>query len=107
VADVLPRSFEKKSNASVASHQELDEGVDVASSGTLDGETNNDNLAKTRNVRDAVTPLAHMAYADQLEQKKSALMLILKKLVSPDCSYFIIVLLSINMLLTFIKKRQI
>ncbi|KHN38771.1 Zinc finger CCCH domain-containing protein 24 [Glycine soja] len=80
VADVLPRSFEKKSNASVASHQELDEGVDVASSGTLDGETNNDNLAKTRNVRDAVTPLAHMAYADQLEQKKSALMLILKKL---------------------------
>ncbi|KAL5130247.1 Zinc finger CCCH domain-containing protein 24 [Glycine soja] len=83
VANVLPRSFEKKSNAIVASRQELDEenaGVDVASSGTLDGETNNDNLAKTRNVRDAVTPLAHMAYADQLEQKTSSLMQILKKL---------------------------
>nr|KYP68521.1 Zinc finger CCCH domain-containing protein 24 [Cajanus cajan] len=50
VADVIPRSFKKKSSAN------------------------------TRNVRDAVTPLAHMAYADQLEQKKSSLMQILKKL---------------------------
>lgn len=106
MADVLPRSFEKKSNASVASHQELDEGVDVASSGTLDGETNNDNLAKTRNVRDAVTPLAHMAYADQLEQKTSSLMQILKKLVSHDCSYFIIVVLSILYVSYFFKETE-
>ncbi|KAL2328618.1 hypothetical protein Fmac_022045 [Flemingia macrophylla] len=89
VADVIPRSFEKKSNANAASHQELDEenaGADVPSSGPLDAETSNDKLAvdgsvsKTRNVRDAVTPLAHMAYADQLEQKKSSLMQSLKKL---------------------------
>ncbi|RDX57877.1 Zinc finger CCCH domain-containing protein 24, partial [Mucuna pruriens] len=89
VADVIPRSFEKKSNANVASHQEFDEentGVDVPSSGTLNDETNNDKLAvdgsvsRARNVRDAATPLAHMAYADQLEQKKSSLMQILKKL---------------------------
>ncbi|TKY67226.1 Zinc finger CCCH domain-containing protein 24 [Spatholobus suberectus] len=83
VADVIPRSFEKKSNVNVASRQELDEentGVDVPSSGTFDAETNNDNLAKTRSVRDVVTPLAHMAYADQLEQKKNSLMQILKKL---------------------------
>ncbi|KAK8463942.1 hypothetical protein PHAVU_011G078600 [Phaseolus vulgaris] len=85
VADVIPRSFEKKSNPSVASHQELDEGVDVPSSGALDAE-NNDKLAvdgsvsKSRSLRDVVTPLAHIPYADQLEQKKTSLMQILKKL---------------------------
>ncbi|XP_027346879.1 zinc finger CCCH domain-containing protein 24 isoform X2 [Abrus precatorius] len=89
VGDVIPRSFEKKSNSNVTLHQELDKEnpmVDVPSSETLDAETNDDNLAfdgsvsKTRNVRDVVTPLAHMAYADQLEQKKNSLVKILKKL---------------------------
>ncbi|KAK7404722.1 hypothetical protein VNO78_05678 [Psophocarpus tetragonolobus] len=83
VADVIPRSFEKKSKANVVSRQELDEentGVDDPSSGNLDAETHTDNFAKTRSVRDAVTPLAHKAYADQLEQKKTSLMQILKKL---------------------------
>ncbi|XP_027910129.1 zinc finger CCCH domain-containing protein 24 [Vigna unguiculata] len=48
--------------------------------------TNNDKLTgdgsvgKTRNLRDVVTPLAHIPYADQLEQKKTSLMQILKKL---------------------------
>ncbi|CAJ1979312.1 unnamed protein product [Sphenostylis stenocarpa] len=86
VADVIPRSFEKSNNSNVVSHQEFDEGVDAPSSGTLDAETNDVKLAvdgsvsKTRNLRNVVTPLAHMAYADQLEQKKTSLMQILKKL---------------------------
>ncbi|KAE9620553.1 putative tRNA (uracil(54)-C(5))-methyltransferase transcription factor C3H family [Lupinus albus] len=64
VADVIPRSFEKKSNKENT---------------LLDAETNGDN-SKPRNVRDVVTPLAHMDYADQLEQKKTSLMQMLKKL---------------------------
>ncbi|KAF7805579.1 zinc finger CCCH domain-containing protein 24 [Senna tora] len=72
VADVIPRSFEKEKNSNVA----------------VDGETNGGNVAvdgsmsKTRSLRDVVTPLAHMAYVDQLEHKKSSLMKILKKLTS-------------------------
>ncbi|CAL0334046.1 unnamed protein product [Lupinus luteus] len=46
---------------------------------SLDAETN-DNNSKTKNVRDVVTPLAHIPYADQLEQKKSSLLPMLKKL---------------------------
>ncbi|CAL0329085.1 unnamed protein product [Lupinus luteus] len=64
VADVIPRSFEKRSNKENT---------------LLDGETNDDN-SKTRNVRDVVTPLAHLDYADQLEQKKTSLTQMLKKL---------------------------
>jgi tRNA (uracil-5-)-methyltransferase len=84
VADVNPRSFEKKSNSN------------VPSSGTLGDETNDDNLvidgseSKKRSSREVVTPLAHFSYADQLEQKKYSLMQILKKLVSHDCFYFLI-----------------
>ncbi|XP_044329853.1 zinc finger CCCH domain-containing protein 24 [Triticum aestivum] len=36
--------------------------------------------ASKRTVRDAVTPLAHMAYSDQLEHKKSSVAQLLKKL---------------------------
>lgn len=74
VADVNPRSFEKKSNSN------------VPSSGTLGDETNDDNLvidgseSKKKSSREVVTPLAHLSYADQLEQKKYSLMQILKKL---------------------------
>ncbi|CAI8616446.1 unnamed protein product [Vicia faba] len=74
VADVNPRSFEKKSNSS------------VPSSGALDDEPNDDSLvidgsdSKKRSSREVVTPLAHLSYADQLEQKKYSLMQILKKL---------------------------
>ncbi|XP_019413379.1 PREDICTED: zinc finger CCCH domain-containing protein 24-like [Lupinus angustifolius] len=64
VADVIPRSFEKKSNMENT---------------LLDAETNGDN-SKTRNVRDVVTPLAHLDYAEQMEQKKTSLMQMLKKL---------------------------
>ncbi|XP_058757540.1 zinc finger CCCH domain-containing protein 24-like [Vicia villosa] len=74
VADVNPRSFEKKSNSS------------VPSKGALDDEPNDDSLvidgseSKKRSSREVVTPLAHLSYADQLEQKKYSLMQILKKL---------------------------
>ncbi|XP_028808026.1 zinc finger CCCH domain-containing protein 24 [Neltuma alba] len=53
VADVIPRSFDKKVG---------------------------DSMSKTRSLRDVVTPLAHMAYADQLEHKKGNLTQILKRL---------------------------
>lgn len=41
-----------------------------------------DSMPKARSLRDVVTPLAHMAYVDQLEHKKGSLTQILKKLVS-------------------------
>lgn len=102
VADVIPRSFEKKGNSDVGLQSpqlnKENSGVDVPSNGALGAETNDDNnlatdgsLSKTRSLREVVTPLAHMAYADQLEQKKSSLMQILKRLVSHDYFYFVII----------------
>ena len=38
-------------------------------------------VASKRTVRDAVTPLAHMTYSDQLEHKKKSVAQLLKKLV--------------------------
>ncbi|KAL4389106.1 hypothetical protein HN51_009966 [Arachis hypogaea] len=89
VADVIPRSFEKNSNSnagSVATLNEENAGVDVDPNVTVEAGANSDNLAangslsKTKSLRDVVTPLAHMAYADQLEQKKNSIMQMLKKL---------------------------
>ncbi|KAK6163311.1 hypothetical protein DH2020_000175 [Rehmannia glutinosa] len=40
----------------------------------------NGSVLKGRSARDAVTPLAHMSYSDQLEHKKNSLAQILKKL---------------------------
>lgn len=54
------------------------------------GEDGTDNDSSTpgsgRSARDAVTPLAHMSYADQLEQKKTSIMQTLKKLVGNSIS---------------------
>ncbi|KAI4322254.1 hypothetical protein L6164_021965 [Bauhinia variegata] len=82
VADVIPRSFEKKNNSTVALPQESEEnrGIHDPSNGTMDVDTIDGAVSKTKSVRDVVTPLAHMAYVDQLEHKKSSLMQILKKL---------------------------
>ncbi|KAK7262321.1 hypothetical protein RJT34_29888 [Clitoria ternatea] len=85
VANVVPRSFGKKSNSNVASGLKLEKENAGLDGSSLDGETNDDSgvdgyVSKTRSVRDAVTPLAHMLYADQLEQKKNSLMQILKRL---------------------------
>lgn len=45
--------------------------------------------AKMRSARDVVTPLAHLPYAHQLEQKKNSLVHMLKKLVSHILSFFL------------------
>ena len=101
VADVIPRSFDKKIRSTVAlplNRQQTGEpsldgenaGVSISSNGVEDGDTNDDekhgstvdgSAARARSVRDVVTPLAHMPYGDQLEHKKTSLMQNLKKLV--------------------------
>lgn len=54
IADVLPRATEKNETK---------------------------NPAKIKSAREAVTPLADLSYADQIEQKKASMMQWLKKLV--------------------------
>lgn len=101
VADVIPRSFDKKIrstmalplNGQQAGEHSLDgenTRVSISSNGVEDGDTNDDekhgstvdgSVARARSVRDVVTPLAHMPYSDQLEHKKTSLMQNLKKLV--------------------------
>ncbi|XP_059660584.1 zinc finger CCCH domain-containing protein 24 [Cornus florida] len=97
VSDVVPRPFEKKTRlsmppphcpqqttkpASAVDNAEVSE----SSNGLQDVDTIDDSLTpnglglKARNVRDAVTPLSHMPYVDQLEHKKNSLMQILKRL---------------------------
>lgn len=56
IADVLPRTFDKNGAKNPA--------------------------AKLKSAREAVTPLADLSYADQLEQKKASIAQMLKKLVS-------------------------
>uniref|UniRef100_A0A803PWQ0 C3H1-type domain-containing protein n=1 Tax=Cannabis sativa TaxID=3483 RepID=A0A803PWQ0_CANSA len=97
VADVIPRSFEKNIKPTTAFPQNGQEtgkpvisGDDGDVSVTLNGAQNvdgnednstvNGSVTSVRSVRDAVTPLAHMAYSDQLEQKKMSNMQILKRL---------------------------
>ncbi|XP_010253649.1 PREDICTED: zinc finger CCCH domain-containing protein 24 isoform X2 [Nelumbo nucifera] len=98
VADVLPRSFEKKAKSTISVSEgtgqatEILLGTDDSSvSASINGCENNDTVemdklmgdglvAKARNACDVVTPLAHMSYADQLEHKKNSLMQTLKKL---------------------------
>ncbi|KAA8544035.1 hypothetical protein F0562_021788 [Nyssa sinensis] len=95
VADVVPRSFEKKTLAmpppqstqqTVKPASASDSVVSMSSNGIEDGDTMNDSLMpdgsvlKARSARDVVTPLAHMPYADQLEHKKNSLMQSLKRL---------------------------
>ncbi|KAF9595807.1 hypothetical protein IFM89_004745 [Coptis chinensis] len=84
VADVLPRSFEKKTQANVTSE---DPNVSMVLNGSENGEVIekrdpavNSLALKSRSVRDVVTPLAHMPYGDQLEHKKKSLEQTLKKL---------------------------
>lgn len=104
VADVKPRSFEKKNKPTMAippNAEKTDKiaisgdvvDVSVSSNGTLDvdgGEENstlNGSASSGKSARDVVTPLAHMPYSEQLEHKKSSLMQILKRLVSISSYY--------------------
>lgn len=75
VTEVISRSFGKKNEEAELNNDQADDsnGVSLAADGSA---------SKGRSVRDVVTPLAHMAYADQLEHKKNSLMQTLKRLVS-------------------------
>ncbi|OMO91470.1 hypothetical protein COLO4_18342 [Corchorus olitorius] len=87
VANVIPRPFERKVKSAMedASVKE-NAGVSINSNGVEDGAQNDDGSAlddsasKAKSARDAVTPLAHMSYGDQLEHKKNSIMQVLKKL---------------------------
>ncbi|KAI7729708.1 hypothetical protein M8C21_012386 [Ambrosia artemisiifolia] len=75
IVDASPRSFERKVKPSLESDNKgEDEGL------VNDDSTPGHSVSKGRSARDAVTPLAHMSYADQLEHKKKNIMQILKKL---------------------------
>ncbi|KAL2507527.1 Zinc finger CCCH domain-containing protein 24 [Forsythia ovata] len=95
VTDVIPRSFEKKNKtallpqttqqsekpAPVSDSSDMTELKNDQGDDPIDGTLALDgSVSKGRSVRDVVTPLAHMAYADQLEHKKNSLMQTLKRL---------------------------
>lgn len=109
--DVIPRSFEKNTKPTMAvppNAEKTDKtaisggaaDLSESSNGTPDVDGNEDNStlngsgSSGKSARDVVTPLAHMAYNDQLEHKKSSLMQILKRLVSIFLlfAYFVIFL---------------
>ncbi|KAM5584089.1 zinc finger CCCH domain-containing protein 24 [Rosa sericea] len=76
VADVLPRSFEKKTKSALGLPLIGENAEDsLVANGVEDGDA-----TKGRSARAVVTPLAHLPYTDQLEQKKSSVMQILKTL---------------------------
>lgn len=71
--DAIKRSFEKKHKAEEGGNDDCNEGDGNLVEGM--------NSSKRKTVREAVTPLAHMSYSDQLEHKKSTLTQTLKRLV--------------------------
>ncbi|KAL4295407.1 hypothetical protein GQ457_12G029540 [Hibiscus cannabinus] len=80
VADVIPRSFERKVKSGMAASvsnasNEVEDGVPNDDGSALD-----DSTSKVKSARNAVTPLAHMPYSDQLEHKKNSVVQMLKKL---------------------------
>lgn len=82
VADVTPRTYEKRRQGVTPPPQsQTAEGVEDGDE--VDDDTSNpgSSILKGRSARDAVTPLAHMSYADQLDHKKNSLAQTLKKLV--------------------------
>ncbi|XP_052196138.1 zinc finger CCCH domain-containing protein 24 [Diospyros lotus] len=76
LADVIPRSFEKKIKSAVSASSNSCEDVDTND----DGSKPDSSALKAKSARDVVTPLAYMPYIDQLEHKKNNLMQTLKKL---------------------------
>ncbi|KAK1429133.1 hypothetical protein QVD17_11336 [Tagetes erecta] len=83
IVDAAPRSFERNVKPSMISNNSdtLESDIKVEDGGLVnDDSTPGSSALKGRSARDAVTPLAHMPYADQLEQKKKNIMQILKKL---------------------------
>ncbi|KAI3822846.1 hypothetical protein L1987_10445 [Smallanthus sonchifolius] len=83
IVDAVPRSFERKVKPSLISNNSdaLESDSKVEDGGLVnDDSTPGSSALKGRSARDAVTPLAHMSYADQLEHKKKNIMQILKKI---------------------------
>ncbi|PHU03858.1 Zinc finger CCCH domain-containing protein 24 [Capsicum chinense] len=92
VGDVVPRAFERKGNSAMSSFLTNQHGEKQTQAGDrldltkildeteAEDQTANDSVLMGRCVRDVVTPLAKMPYADQLEQKKSSLTRTLKTL---------------------------
>ncbi|XP_074276308.1 zinc finger CCCH domain-containing protein 24 isoform X2 [Silene latifolia] len=86
VGDVIPRSYDDKIKAAQKRYQPGQPGVVYEMEATTvsndgeNGEEANGSISKEKCARDAVTPLADIPYAEQLEQKSKSLMHILKKL---------------------------
>ncbi|XP_076907156.1 zinc finger CCCH domain-containing protein 24-like [Bidens hawaiensis] len=83
IVDAVPRSFERNVKPSMVSNNSdsLDSDNKAEDGGLVnDDSTPGSSALKGRSARDVVTPLAHMSYEDQLEQKKKNIMQILKKL---------------------------
>ncbi|KAL8245478.1 hypothetical protein R6Q59_011736 [Mikania micrantha] len=84
IVDAVPRSFERNVKPSLISNNSdtLESDTTKVEDGGLinDDSTPGSSVLKGRSARDAVTPLAHMSYAEQLEHKKKNIMQILKKL---------------------------
>lgn len=77
-------------------------GVTITSDGVGNGAPNDDGSAlddsasKAKSARDAVTPLAHMPYTEQLEHKKNSIMQMLKKLVRNTSLLFLLSLFALS-----------
>jgi len=88
VGDVIPRSYDDKIKSAQKKYQTAESGaVDPAEASAV---VNDHGIAhgsgsNVKSARDVVTPLAHMPYTDQLEQKKNSLSQLLKRLVSCIC----------------------
>ncbi|WMV56042.1 hypothetical protein MTR67_049427 [Solanum verrucosum] len=92
VGDIIPRAFERKGNSAMSSfptnqqgemQTQAGDGLDltkISEETEAEDPVTSDSVLKGRCVRDVVTPLAKMPYADQLEQKKSSLTRTLKTL---------------------------
>ncbi|KAH9288297.1 hypothetical protein KI387_032414, partial [Taxus chinensis] len=96
VADVLPRSWEKQQDKQLVGGDRGDQHMDnceALNSQTIENEevgvgnsaesqslANDRSIVKPRSACDAVTPLAHMPYDEQLNYKKNSVLQILKKL---------------------------
>ncbi|XP_049378773.1 zinc finger CCCH domain-containing protein 24 [Solanum stenotomum] len=92
VGDIIPRAFERKGNSVMSSFPTNQQGemqtqagdglnlTKISEETEAEDPVTSDSVLKGRCVRDVVTPLAKMPYADQLEQKKSSLTRTLKTL---------------------------
>ncbi|KAL2938307.1 Zinc finger CCCH domain-containing protein 24, partial [Bienertia sinuspersici] len=86
VGDVIPRSCDEKIKSAQKRYQNVIPGVTDETEATMasnvneNGESVKSSVTKGKTARDAVTPLAHLPYIEQLEQKKNSLMQLLKKL---------------------------